>query len=90
MATVIDNLLLNAIKHSPKDSRIEVSLMERKNRVQLDVIDSGPGIDPQDKLCGYLSLFIKEATHSRALCQELALDWRSLIDICYCIMDRSV
>lgn len=50
LATVIDNLLLNAIKHSPKDSRIEVSLMERKNRVQLDVIDSGPGIDPQDKL----------------------------------------
>lgn len=50
LATVIDNLLSNAIKHSPKNSRINVSLMERNNRVQLDVIDSGPGIDPQDKI----------------------------------------
>ncbi len=49
LATAIDNLLSNAIKHSPKNSRIDVSLMERKHRVQLDVIDSGPGIDPQDE-----------------------------------------
>ncbi len=49
LATVIDNLLSNAIKYSPKNSRIVVSLKKHKHRVQLDVIDNGPGIDPQDK-----------------------------------------
>lgn len=50
LTTVIDNLLSNAIKHSPKNSHIDISLMQCKNRVQLDIIDSGPGIDPEDKI----------------------------------------
>ena len=49
LATVIDNLLSNAIKYSPKHSRIVVSLIEHKHRIQLDVIDNGPGIDLQDE-----------------------------------------
>ena len=49
LATVIDNLISNAIKYSPKHSSIVVSLIEHKHRMQLDVIDSGPGIDPQDE-----------------------------------------
>ena len=49
LATVIDNLISNAIKYSPKHSRIVISLKEHKHRVQLDVIDNGPGIDPQDE-----------------------------------------
>ena len=50
LTTVIDNLLSNAIKYSPKNARINVSLMEHKNHVQLDVVDSGPGIESQDKI----------------------------------------
>ena len=46
---MIDNLLSNAIKYSPKHSRIIVSLIEGKNNVQLDVIDTGPGIDPKEE-----------------------------------------
>lgn len=49
LATVIDNLISNAIKYSPKHSNIVVSLIEHKHRMQLDVIDSGPGIDPHDE-----------------------------------------
>ena len=49
LTTVIDNLLSNAIKYSPKHSRIDISLIEHKHRVQLDVMDSGPGIDPLDE-----------------------------------------
>lgn len=49
LTTVVDNLLSNAIKYSPKNAHINVSLMEHKNHVQLDVIDSGPGIESQDK-----------------------------------------
>ena len=49
LTAVIDNLLSNAIKYSPKHSRIVVSLIEGKNNAQLDVIDTGPGIDPKEK-----------------------------------------
>ena len=50
LTTVIDNLLSNAIKHSPKNATIEILLKEDKQYVQLDVIDSGPGIDPEDEM----------------------------------------
>ena len=50
LTTVIDNLLSNAIKHSPKNSAIETSLIEHKQHAQLDIIDNGPGIDPQDEM----------------------------------------
>ena len=49
LTAVIDNLLSNAIKYSPKHSRIVVSLIEGKNNAQLDVIDTGPGIDPKEE-----------------------------------------
>lgn len=49
LTTVIDNLLSNAIKHSPKNSRIDVSLIEHKDYVQMDIKDSGPGIDKHDE-----------------------------------------
>jgi len=49
LAAVIDNLISNAIKYSPKHSRIIVSLIEREHNVQLDVIDTGPGIDPKEE-----------------------------------------
>jgi two-component system sensor histidine kinase GlrK len=49
LTTVIDNLLSNAIKYSPKNSAIEISLIEYKQHAQLDILDNGPGIDPQDE-----------------------------------------
>lgn len=49
LMTVVDNLLSNAIKYSPKNTRIDVSLTKQNDVVQLDVMDNGPGIDPQDE-----------------------------------------
>lgn len=49
LTTVIDNLLSNAIKYTPKNTRISISLIEHKGHAQLDVIDSGSGILPQEK-----------------------------------------
>ena len=49
LTSVIDNLVSNAIKHSPKNSRIDISLIENKQNAQLDVIDGGPGIDRADQ-----------------------------------------
>ncbi len=50
LTTIIDNLLSNAIKYSPKNSSIRICLKENNSDAQLDVVDSGPGIDPQDEV----------------------------------------
>jgi len=49
LTTAIDNLISNAIKYSPKNTCITVSLIEHRNSIQLDVLDNGPGIKSQDK-----------------------------------------
>lgn len=41
---VLDNLVSNAIKFSPKGKNIQVSLTEEPGRVQIAVADEGPGI----------------------------------------------
>lgn len=43
----IKNLVLNAIKFSPVQSRILIQAKEDKNRIQIDVIDHGDGMSPQ-------------------------------------------
>jgi len=49
LSTIIDNLLSNAIKYSAKNSIIRICLRETKSGSQLDVYDSGPGIDHRDE-----------------------------------------
>lgn len=49
LATVIDNLFSNALKYSPKNTTIYLKLDEVVDGIQLDVIDNGPGIEPQDE-----------------------------------------
>ncbi len=44
---VFANLLANAVKFSPRDSKISVSIENRQSYVQISVKDQGPGIDPQ-------------------------------------------
>jgi signal transduction histidine kinase len=46
---VLENLLANAIEHTPAAGLIQVSLRQDKDRVRVDVADSGCGIPP-DKL----------------------------------------
>ena len=41
---VIDNLLTNAIKFSPADSRVQVRVGSKNKSVTLDVLDEGPGV----------------------------------------------
>lgn len=45
---VVDNLVSNAVKYSSDHSRLSIQLKENKNTVQLDVMDTGPGIDQGD------------------------------------------
>lgn len=46
---IVDNLLSNAIKYSPDGGLIKIHAANIGDAVSLDVIDSGPGIDPMDR-----------------------------------------
>lgn len=46
---VVDNLLSNALKHTPSGGRVAVGLTTSGNGVEIYVADSGPGIDPAER-----------------------------------------
>jgi signal transduction histidine kinase len=45
---VVDNLLSNAVRHSPPGETIFLRLRQTGGRVEIEVEDRGPGIAPQD------------------------------------------
>jgi len=47
--TIVDNLISNAIKYSPRSASIVVALGREDGFAVLDVVDSGPGIDPHER-----------------------------------------
>ncbi len=46
---IVDNLLSNAVKFSPAGGRIEIRAEKPGKEIHLDITDSGPGIEPQDR-----------------------------------------
>lgn len=64
MVQVIDNLLGNAVKFSPKETTIQIGLATVENRIQFWVRDQGPGISPEDqqKLFGKFQQLTAKAT----------------------------
>ncbi|MGE5087436.1 MAG: ATP-binding protein [Bacillota bacterium] len=48
MRQVLSNLVENAIKYSPEDTRIMISSEERDDHVVIQVADQGPGIPPDE------------------------------------------
>jgi signal transduction histidine kinase len=47
---VLANLISNAVKFSPRGSKIRIALKrDRQSPVEIDVIDQGPGIAPEDR-----------------------------------------
>jgi two-component system sensor histidine kinase GlrK len=49
LRVVVDNLITNAIKFSPKDGVVRVQLKSEDGRAVLDVIDEGPGIPEAER-----------------------------------------
>ena len=47
--TIVDNLVSNAIKYSPRSASVIVALGVEPGFAVLDVIDQGPGIDPAER-----------------------------------------
>ncbi|HEY9733582.1 MAG TPA: ATP-binding protein [Drouetiella sp.] len=48
ISRVVQNLIENAIKFSPVEGRVEISLKQQDDHVMINVSDEGPGIEPQD------------------------------------------
>jgi two-component system sensor histidine kinase GlrK len=49
LRVVVDNLVTNAIKFSPREGVVHVSLEKRDGRAVLDVIDEGPGVAAEER-----------------------------------------
>lgn len=45
---MLDNLLSNAVKFSSAYGYIEITALCDENKVQIDIMDSGPGVDNAD------------------------------------------
>jgi signal transduction histidine kinase len=46
---MINNLLENAVKYSPRDTPVTATLKKEKDSIQLQIIDEGPGIEDEEK-----------------------------------------
>lgn len=44
LARVLDNLLMNAVEHTPKGGEVRLSLARRRGAFRLEVQDGGPGV----------------------------------------------
>jgi len=55
---IVENLITNAIKYSPADSKISISLQKQRNVTSLKVADEGPGI-PEHALEGIFDRFYR-------------------------------
>ena len=49
LRVMLDNLLSNAIKFSPPGGTISVSARKSGDEIELDVVDQGPGIAPEER-----------------------------------------
>lgn len=46
---IVDNLVSNAIKFSPANTTVSISLKERGDQIVFSVTDEGPGLSPEDQ-----------------------------------------
>jgi two-component system sensor histidine kinase GlrK len=49
LRVVVDNLITNAIKFSPREGVIHVELTKHEGRAVLDVVDQGPGVAAEER-----------------------------------------
>jgi two-component system sensor histidine kinase GlrK len=47
--SIVDNLVSNAIKYSPRSATIDIRLVTDQGHAVLDVIDEGPGVPPGER-----------------------------------------
>ncbi len=57
---VLDNLVHNAVEHTPSGGRIEIAVRRENGHVLVEVSDSGPGIPPEAREHIFLKFFQKD------------------------------
>ena len=63
---VLANLVSNALRHTPAGGRVQVQATRKKDRVRVEIQDSGEGIDPQDLPHVFERFYRGEKSRSRA------------------------
>ncbi len=63
---VVDNLLVNALRHTPAGSPVEVRLVREEREAVLTVHDHGPGVDPADAPHVFEPFFRSDPSRSRS------------------------
>ncbi len=66
MRRAIDNLLVNAVAHTPPGTEVEVGVTEEEGSAVLTVHDDGPGIDPADAPRIFLPFYRSDPSRARA------------------------
>jgi two-component system, NtrC family, sensor histidine kinase GlrK len=57
LRSILDNLLGNAVKFTPAGGRIRVCVRASSGEVEIDVVDSGPGVSPEEREAIFDSFF---------------------------------
>jgi K+-sensing histidine kinase KdpD len=90
LTILVNNLLENAMKYSPRDKPVITRLQRNKNRITLEVIDEGPGIadDEKKKIFEKFYRIGNEATRTAKgtglglyLCKKIAHDHNADIHV---------
>lgn len=63
---VVDNLLVNAVRHTPGGSPIEIDLGQQSGSAVISVLDRGPGIPPDERERIFEPFFRSDPSRSRA------------------------
>ncbi|MDD5247584.1 MAG: HAMP domain-containing sensor histidine kinase [Rhodocyclaceae bacterium] len=66
LTTIVDNLVANAIKFTPDDGHIAVSVSGHDGQAALDVVDDGPGIPAADRDRIFEPFYRGQATRGEA------------------------
>jgi signal transduction histidine kinase len=61
---VLSNLLDNAVRHSPEGGRIQLSARAGRGRIELEVLDEGPGIAPGEEARVFERFYRSDAARS--------------------------
>jgi len=67
LKTIIDQLISNAVKYSPVGGEIRIMLRASGNRLEFEVEDEGPGIDPDERAQVFAPFFRGKANQTQEI-----------------------
>jgi two-component system, OmpR family, sensor kinase len=59
---LFDNLLENAIRYTPEGGTVDVQITSTPDAIQVEIIDTGPGIPPAERIRVFDRFYRREGT----------------------------